>query len=142
MQTTDVIGMLVPVTYFVFLATERLWPARDFPPRRGWQWIGIGFLVLISTVSVVAPLLIPEPWLETHRLLDGTRLGVIGGTVVGFILMEGVVYGYHRTAHNVGFMWRGLHQIHHSPRRVDIPGSVLFHPLEIIVYAVLQLFVT
>ena len=41
MDTVDIIGLLVPVTYFVFLATEKLWPAREFPPRKGWQWIGV-----------------------------------------------------------------------------------------------------
>ncbi|TMH60394.1 MAG: sterol desaturase family protein, partial [Betaproteobacteria bacterium] len=39
-------------------------------------------------------------------------------------------------------LWRAFHQIHHSPRRVDIPGSVLFHPLEMTVQVLLQLFVT
>jgi len=43
----------VPVTYFTFLLTEKLWPARQFPPRRGWQWIGLGFLVLVMTISTV-----------------------------------------------------------------------------------------
>lgn len=38
MTTVDIVGLLVPVTYFVFLATEQLWPAREFPPRRGRQW--------------------------------------------------------------------------------------------------------
>ena len=142
MDTVDIIGLLVPVTYFLFLLTEKLWPAREFPPRKGWQWIGIAFLVLIGTISVVVPLLIPSPWLDAHRLLDGTRLGVVGGTVVGYVVMEGVIYAWHRTAHNVGFLWRGFHQMHHSPRRVDIPGSVVFHPLEMIVQVMLQLFAT
>jgi sterol desaturase/sphingolipid hydroxylase (fatty acid hydroxylase superfamily) len=142
MDTVDVIGLLIPVTYFVFLVTERLWPARAFPPRQGWQWIGIGFLILIGTISTVVPLLLPGPWLEAHRFLDGTRLGVVGGTLIGYVLMEGAIYAWHRTEHNVGFMWRAFHQIHHSPRRVDIPGSVVFHPFEMVVQVLLQLFVT
>jgi len=142
METVDIIGLMVPVTYFIFLITEKLWPAREFPPRVGWQWIGIAFLILISTISVVVPLLIPAPWLDAHRWLDGTKLGVIGGTLAGFVALEFVTYAWHRTAHNVGFMWRGFHQIHHSPNRVDIPGSVVFHPLEMLVQVALQLFVT
>lgn len=142
MTAVDIVGMLVPVTYFVMLAAERLWPARAFPERRGWQWIGIAFLVLIGTISTIVPLLVPRPWLDSHRLLDGTRLGVVGGTVVGFVVMEAVIYAWHRTEHNVGFMWRAFHPIHHSPRRVDMPGSVLFHPLEMIVQVTLQLVFT
>jgi len=142
MDTVDIIGLLAPVSYFVFLITEKLWPARKFPPRAGWQWIGIGFLILISTISVVVPLLIPEDWLAAHRWFDGTKLGVVGGTIVGFVVLEGVTYAYHRTAHRVGFLWRTLHQMHHSPNRVDIPGSVLFHPAEMLVQVALQLFAT
>jgi len=142
LDTVDLIGLLVPITYFVFLITEKLWPARQFPERKGWQWIGIGFLLLISTISVVVPLLIPEAWLDAHRWMDGTRLGIVGGALVGIVILEGLIYAWHRTEHNVGFMWRAFHQIHHSPQRVDIPGSVLFLPLEMIVQVLLQLFVT
>ena len=33
METVDLIGLLVPVTYLVMLAIESAWPARSFPPR-------------------------------------------------------------------------------------------------------------
>ena len=39
-------------------------------------------------------------------------------------------------------MWRIGHQVHHGPQRVDISGSVLFHPLEMLVQVLIQLFVT
>lgn len=141
MEIADLIGLAVPATYFLFLATERLWPARLFPPRRGWQWIGIGFLVLLGTAGAVVPLLIPEEWLVAHRWMDGTGLGVAGGAVVGYFVLSGIMYAWHRTVHNVGFLWRGVHQLHHSPQRVDIPGSVVFHPTEIVAQVLLQLFV-
>ena len=87
MDTVDLLGLAVPVTYFVFYATERLWPARAFPPRKGWAWIGIAFLLLISTVGVVLPLLIPEEWLPAavgsasecaRRTLDQFAAGADG----------------------------------------------------------------
>ena len=83
MRTVDIVGLLIPVTYFVFLAVETLWPAREFPTRRGWQWLGIAFLLVVGTLSTVVPLLIPSAWLEQHRLLDGTGLGVVGGALAG-----------------------------------------------------------
>lgn len=142
METVDLIGLAVPLTYFVFLITEKLWPARRFPPRKGWQWLGVGFLLLILTVGTVVPLFIPGEWLAANRWLDGTGLGVAGGAIVGYIVFSGVAYAYHRSVHNVGFLWRGLHQLHHSPQRVDIPGALLFHPLEMVAQVLLQLFVT
>lgn len=142
MEISDLIGPLVPVTYFIFLITERLWPARRFPPRKGWQWVGVVFLVVIGTVSTVVPLVVPAQWQSAYRLIDGSRLGVLGGTIVGFVVLELAIYAWHRSAHRVGFLWRGFHQLHHSPNRVDIPGSVVFHPLEMLVQVALQLTVT
>jgi len=142
MDPIDLIGLAVPLTYFVFLITEKLWPARRFPPRQGWRWLGVAFLILILTVGTVVPLLIPADWLAAHRWLDGTGLGVAGGALVGYVVLSGVMYAYHRSVHNVGFLWRGLHQLHHSPQRVDMPGAVLFHPLEMVAQVLVQLFVT
>ena len=142
MEAVDLVGLAVPLTYFALLATARLWPARRFPARRGWPWVGVAFLLLIGTAGAVIPLLLPLDWLEAHRWMDGTGLGIAGGTVAGYFVLSGLAYAYHRMTHNVGFFWRGFHQLHHSPQRVDIPGSVLFHPLEMAIQVLLQLFVT
>jgi sterol desaturase/sphingolipid hydroxylase (fatty acid hydroxylase superfamily) len=88
------------------------------------------------------PLLVPLDWLAAHRLVDGTGLGVVGGTVVGYIVLSAAMYAYHRTCHAVPLLWRLSHQIHHSPQRVDMSGSVLFHPFEMVVQTLLQLAVT
>ena len=142
MSPVDIVGLLIPVTYLVMLAIEKWRPARAFPPRRGWTWVGIGFLLLIGTVSTVVPLLIDPQWLAAHRWLGGTGLGVAGGVVVGYVVLSALGYAFHRTFHNVPFLWRGVHQLHHSPQRIDISGSVFFHPVEMVVQALLQLFVT
>ena len=142
METVELIGLLVPATYLLMLAIESIRPARAFPPRRGWRWIGIAFLVLIGTVSTLVPLLLPEPWLAEHRWIDGTGLGVAGGVIVGWFVLSGLAYAWHRSVHAWAPLWRATHQIHHSPQRIDISGSTLFHPLEMVVQTLLQIFVT
>lgn len=142
MEATDVVGLLIPLTFFAMLAIERRSPARAFPPRRGWTWLGIGFLLLLGTLSTVVPLAVDEHWLAAHRWLDGSRLGVVGGTVVGYLVLSGLMYAWHRSLHTVPLLWRLTHQLHHSPQRVDIPGAVLFHPTEMVAQVLLQLFVT
>jgi len=142
MDPIEIVPLLIPLSYFVALAVEARWPARRFPPRRGWRWIGVGFLVLIATVGSVVPLLLPVDWMVAHRWIDGTRLGVAGGTVIGWMAFSFVAYAYHRTCHAWSPLWRMSHQLHHSPQRVDISGSVLFHPFEMVVQVLLQLFVT
>ena len=142
MDTIDLVGLAIPLLWLVMLAIEARWPARAFPPRRGWRWLGLAFLLLIATVGAVLPLLLPLEWLAAHRWLDGQRLGVAGGTLAGWLVLSGASYAWHRSAHALPGLWRATHQLHHSPQRVDIAGSALFHPLEMIVQVLLQLFVT
>lgn len=142
MEAADWIGLAVPATYFGLLLAEKRWPARLFPERRRWQWVGILFLIVIGTVGAVLPLLVPVDWLAAHRWLDGERLGVPGGALAGYFVLSGLAYAWHRAVHGVGFLWRGFHQLHHAAQRVDISGSVVFHPLEMAVQVLLQLFVT
>jgi sterol desaturase/sphingolipid hydroxylase (fatty acid hydroxylase superfamily) len=142
MSTVDLIGLLVPLTYFAMLAIEARWPARTFPPRRGWRWLGIAFLLLIGTAGAVVPLLLPLDWMAAHRWMDGTRLGIVGGAALGWLVLSGVAYGWHRASHAFSPLWRFGHQVHHGPQRVDISGSTLFHPTEMVVQVLLQLVVT
>ena len=134
--------LLTPVTYLVLLAVEGKWPGRAFPARRGWQWVGVAFLLLSMTIGTALPLFLPLDWMAEHRWYDGTRLGVLGGAICGFVVLELAVYAWHRSAHACNPMWRAFHQIHHSPRRVDIPGALLFHPLETAAYTLISLAVT
>jgi len=136
------VPLLIPITYFVALVIEARWPARRFPERRGWRWLGVAFLVLIGMVGATVPLLLPLDRMAAHRWIDGTPLGVAGGTLVGWLVLSFVTYLYHRTSHAWSPLWRISHQIHHSPQRVDVSGSVLFHPFEMVVQVLLQLLVT
>lgn len=142
METTDLLGALVPITFLFMLAVEKIAPARHFPPRRGWAWLGVGFLLLAGVVGTVVPLLADPAWLAAHRLLDGSGLGVVGGAVVGYVVLSAASALYHRTVHAVPQLWRLTHQLHHSPQRIDIPGSLLFHPVEMVIQVLLQLGIT
>ncbi|WHZ11037.1 MAG: Fatty acid hydroxylase family (carotene hydroxylase/sterol desaturase) [Burkholderiaceae bacterium] len=142
MEAVDLIGLLVPATYLVMLAIESRWPARAFPPRKGWRWLGIGFLLMVGIAGATVPLVLPLDWMAAHRWMDGTRLGVAGGALAGWLVQSFVTFVSHRAYHAFSPLWRLGHQMHHSPQRVDISGSVLFHPTEVVLQVLFQLFVT
>lgn len=114
--------LLTPATYFVMLVAEKIRPARSFPPRRGWHWLGIAFLLLAMAIGTALPLFLPLDWMAEHRWVDGTGWGVLGGALLGFVVLELAVYGWHRAAHTFGPMWRTFHQMHHSPQRAISRG--------------------
>src|SRR3954452_9058758 len=137
MTAVDFFGLLVPVTYVVMLVIEALFPARQFPPISWWRLKGFVFLIAQGLLATLTPLLLPEHWLQAHRLMNLEGLGVIGGAVVGYAVVSLVSYVWHRSAHTFPLMWRLFHQIHHSPQRVDMSGAALFHPFETLVFFVL-----
>jgi sterol desaturase/sphingolipid hydroxylase (fatty acid hydroxylase superfamily) len=139
MKPEDIVGLMVPATYIVMAVVEKIWPARQFPKLRFWNIIGGAWLALALTLGTIAPILFPVEWLATHRLVDGTRLGIVGGVLVGYPVLALVAYFYHRAVHNVGFLWRWTHQMHHAPQRLDMPGSVYFHPIELVIQNVVQI---
>lgn len=142
METADLIGLLVPATYLVMLAIESRWSARAFPPRKGWRWLGIGFLLLIGTAGATVPLVLPLDWMAAHRWMDGTRLGAAGGALAGWLVLSFIAFVLHRAYHAFSPLWQLGHQLHHSPQRVDISGSAFFHPVEMVLQVLMQLFVT
>lgn len=130
MHAEDILGLMIPATFFVFLVTERLFPRRPYPPIRFWNLMGIVGLILMGVISTVLPLLLPASWTQ-HHLFDGSGLSLATGVLVGYPLTALFAALLHRAFHTVHPLWLLGHQLHHSPRRLDIPGSVYFHPIDI-----------
>jgi sterol desaturase/sphingolipid hydroxylase (fatty acid hydroxylase superfamily) len=121
-------------TYAAFAVFETLRPGREVPMIARWRIKGAFFLALgLVLTSVVPPLW--DAWLGAYRLVDATGLGTGLGALYGFVVLELGVYVWHRSLHRWSWLWRGLHQMHHSAERVDIWGSLYFHPLDLLGFA-------
>lgn len=129
MTAVDILGLLVPLTFIVFLVTERLFPRRQYPPIKFWNLIGFVCLIMTAMIATFLPLLLPASITQYH-LLDGSRFGLLAVLVAYPLTALGAAL-VHRAFHSSNALWRLSHQLHHSPRRLDIPGSVFFHPLDI-----------
>lgn len=141
MKTEDLIGLMIPITWLGMLLLEAIAPRRtDFPKVKAWRWIGAAALLGYMVVGIALPLSIPESWL-VHRLFDVSRLGLAGSVIFAYALMSFIGYWYHRACHKYDLMWRWSHQIHHSATRLDIGGSMYFHPFEMIAYTLIQVVV-
>jgi len=123
------LGILIPFTFVALLVLERLFPARPLPVVRGWLLKGLLFFVLGGAVAALLPAL-ASSLLGEHAPLNLSGLGTIVGGVVGFAAADLVSYATHRLVHNVPFLWRWSHQLHHSAERLDVAGSAYFHPFD------------
>lgn len=135
MTLEDMIGLSIFGSFLLMMGVEAAFPARRYPGRRLWRLKGVGWLVLMAAVATATPLLLPAEWLAAHRLIDGTPLGIAGGTVVGYAVFSFFGYCWHRAQHRFDILWRTFHQVHHAPARFDMGGAAIFHPLEVAAYA-------
>lgn len=131
------IPAVVLITGLSMMLFERLRPGHELPKSRGWWPRAIGASSIQALVVVfAAPLW--DPWLESHPLLPGARLGTLAGALVGYVVVTFVYYFWHRARHEVPVLWRVFHQLHHSPTRIEVVASFYKHPAEILVNGVLS----
>jgi sterol desaturase/sphingolipid hydroxylase (fatty acid hydroxylase superfamily) len=128
--------ILVAIALLMILI-ERLIPGHKLPKVKGWVWR----MLLVDAVQVGVILAFgywAEPLIVSLRMYNADGLGVIGGALIGYLAITFVYYWWHRFRHEVPWLWRVLHQVHHSPQRLEIVTSFYKHPLEIVTNALLS----
>lgn len=133
----DLAMVLVLAAYVVFILLDLFKPARKYEAVQGWRWVGLGATLVLVPLNVALSALVAEA-LAGWTLLDSSGLGTLGGAAVGFFTSTFLAYWMHRSFHRFDFLWRWVHQLHHSAERVDVFGAFYFHPNEIAVSAVLS----
>ncbi len=85
--------------------------------------------ILVPTAAVGAALFAAgRGWGLLHLL--GWRLSV--AALVGFLVLDLVIYGQHVLFHKVPVLWR-LHRMHHADLDIDVTTGLRFHPFEILI---------
>jgi len=119
------------------IGIERLVPGRRWPRVSRW-WPRALALNAVQAGSAYAAGVAWDGWLLRQRPWSADGLGLIGGALAGYLAITFVYYWWHRWRHEVDFLWRWLHQVHHSPQRIEIITSFYKHPLEIVANGVLS----
>lgn len=127
----DPISLTVIGMYAVLIGWEALTPARQLPTIRGWKLRGLAAFTLYFFVSSYLPLLWSE-YLLAWQWFDLSALNTWTGALIGLLTYEAGAYVYHRSMHRFSWLWRSLHQMHHSAERLDTYSAFWFSPLDMI----------
>lgn len=119
------------------IVVERLKPGRSFPTVRGWWARAIGCNVVQIGIVFLAGMTW-DGWLSRNRPWSAEPLGTIGGAMAGYVVITFIYYWWHRARHASDFLWRWLHQFHHSPQRIEIITSFYKHPIELVANGILS----
>lgn len=98
-------------------------------------------MVLINGAQLCVVLLAGltwERWLSWASLFQLSKhvSPAVGGLIAYFIATF-VFYWWHRWRHEHHLLWRGFHQVHHSPQRLEVITSFYKHPGEMIVNSII-----
>jgi sterol desaturase/sphingolipid hydroxylase (fatty acid hydroxylase superfamily) len=137
------IELLVRASAFALVfAAMAIWevaaPRRPLTAGRKPRWpSNLGILVvdilvvriLVPTAAVGAALFAAgRGWGLLHYL--GLRLSV--AALIGFVVLDLVIYAQHVVFHKVPVLWR-LHRMHHADLDIDVNTGLRFHPFEILI---------
>lgn len=118
------------------LVIEQLRPARPWPRVRTWWPRALAINACqIGLVFVAGATW--DRWLRGASLLSIRDLGRPAEFAIGYAAYVLWLYWGHRARHRFGVLWRWLHQLHHSPARIEILAAFYKHPLEIVVESIL-----
>ncbi|MEY4561809.1 MAG: hypothetical protein RLZZ618_1086 [Pseudomonadota bacterium] len=127
----DVIVYPVLLVVFALLFTrEVIAPASQNHCDRRWLLLASGLGGLSMVCAVGAGFLLSVT-IRSHALLplpEGTPDIAVGA--VSFLATSFVFYWWHRATHASDFLWRHVHQLHHSPSRIESLTAFYAHPLD------------
>lgn len=129
---------LLIVIAAALIVVERIWPAHELPRVRNW-WARVVFVNAIQLGIIVLAGFTWDRWLQAFslfRLRDSFGPVAQGG--IAYFVSTFVYYWWHRWRHESKFFWRLCHQLHHSPRRIELVTSFFKHPVEITLNSLLS----
>lgn len=122
--------LIIAMTLFFFIL-ERILPGRELPEAPGW-YRRAAFLNLCQVGIILLAGIAWNRWLQSRSLFHISQVmpPFLQG-LSGWFLGTFVFYWWHRARHQSKFLWRVLHQVHHSPSRIELATAFYKHPLEI-----------
>lgn len=130
------------VYIFIFasliIIAERFWPAFKLPSTIHW-YKRISILVTLTMIfSKFATFIWNYFTLGIWIIGPLTKLAAWQQGLVCFVIGSLFFYFWHYLRHKNWTLWRLLHQMHHSPKRIEALTAYYVHPFEGFVSAILN----
>ncbi|PKN52019.1 MAG: hypothetical protein CVU55_09040 [Deltaproteobacteria bacterium HGW-Deltaproteobacteria-13] len=133
------------VAIFVVISIAELFrPRRILAASKQKRWINN--LLLGFTGTVLSRILLPIMPVGAALFCLEKKWGLMNyyhfpswaAVICGVVLLDLAIYLQHRMFHLVPVFWR-LHKVHHIDQDIDLTTGLRFHPLEIILSAMIKI---
>jgi len=132
-----VIPLIVIAIGVVMLACELAHLGRPWPRVAGW-WFRAMLLNACQVGMIYLAGVAWDGWMVRHRPWSADGLGTVVGAILGYVTLTFFYYWWHRFRHQSDFLWRWIHQVHHSPQRIEVITAFYKHPFELLANALLS----
>ena len=130
------LSIILSVFVFCFVL-ERVIPGWRLPQVRTWPVRVLAINVVQLGVVLLAGVTW-ERWFAQSSILHLSKhLSPIACGMVAYFIATFIFYWWHRWRHEHALLWRGFHQIHHSPQRLEVITSFYKHPGEMVVNSII-----
>jgi sterol desaturase/sphingolipid hydroxylase (fatty acid hydroxylase superfamily) len=123
--------------FALIAAWEVLAPRRPLAIGRAPRWPNNLAIVVVDSVTV--RLLVPTAAVGIAVVASQRGFGIFHllawpdwlAGMLGFVVLDLVIYAQHVTFHHVPVLWRA-HRMHHADLDIDVTTGLRFHPIEIV----------
>jgi sterol desaturase/sphingolipid hydroxylase (fatty acid hydroxylase superfamily) len=130
--------------FAVMAAWEVMAPRRPLSVGRTPRWPAN--LGIVAIDAVLVRVLIPTAAVGMAIIASERGWGLFNITpwprwleaVLGFLILDLVIYAQHVAFHKVPWLWR-LHRMHHADLEIDVSTGLRFHPIEILLSMLLKM---
>ena len=136
-----IVVLFIAIIAILMIIYEYRQPGRTFPKVRNW-WLRALFFNSLQVATVYLAGLTWDKWMMDSSHGHLRSLNDFWGSLITYFLITFVFYWWHRWRHSSPFLWRWLHQVHHSPQRLEIATAFYKHPFEFIADGLLTSFIS
>ncbi|MFL5000323.1 MAG: sterol desaturase family protein [Xanthobacteraceae bacterium] len=130
--------------FAVMAAWELLAPRRELSVGRQPRWPGNLGIVIVDALAV--RLIMPTAAAGTALIAAERGWGLLNmlatpgwlAAILGFLLLDLLIYAQHVVFHHVPVLWR-LHRMHHADLDIDVTTGGRFHPIEILLSMLIKI---
>lgn len=123
------IYLAIIVLFTALFTREVIAPASGAQCDKRWRILATS--VNAGNVCVVlATGFVFSRWIDHNSLVSVDFGGPLGESLAVFATASFIAYWWHRLIHKSDALWRTVHQLHHSPPRIEVLTAFYVHPLD------------
>lgn len=130
--------LLIFFLFVILFSREVIAPASGAQCDKRWRILAGAINTLSIVVAIGSGLAFHLSMNDVSLFHINRHLPSIAQSAVVFLSASFVAYWWHRLMHKSDFIWRTVHQLHHSPSRIEALTAFYIHPLDSLIASVLN----